>query len=444
MNFAIYFLLITATTADYLRSQQLVPGATPYIAEGISGLIAIYVIFVGVQSRFQNLRASYMITMLYMLLLFGCSSLLNSVDAGPLVAGARAWLRFFPLFLLPFVLETDERALKRQLLLLLLVCAAQFPLSLSQRLHNYGHVYISGDRTFGTLMSSGLESIFLICAGCVLGGFFLRKHIRLWTFVPVLLWTLASTTINETKVTLFLVPIGLFGTFIAGSPPKVRMRNGALAFGMTALFLAVFVPVYDSLEGARTHKSILDFFSNEKAVSAYMASNAGIGSSEKKQAGRVESLTVPLEYIARDPASLAFGLGPGNASESSLGAQFTGRYAKLLGRFLQPTASRLMSELGLLGLCGVLLMMWLVFSDSRYLADADQSIVGALAIGWTGVIPVVVVGMFYSATAVSNGISVVFWYLSGVIAARRSILLRRAQVAVDSAPAVDQRLAAPG
>jgi len=419
----IYAFLILSTTIDYLRSINWVPGWAPYLVEAISGFVALYVIIGLVRSRFRYVRAAYLVTLAFMGVVFVCSAVANSVDAGPFVAGSRAWVRMLPFFLLPAVMPIGDRALQRQLMLLLAICFIQFPLALSQRFHEYGHEYASGDRTFGTLMLSGFQSIFLICAACVLAGFFIRKKLSMWVFIPILFWTLAATTINETKVTVMLVPVGFVATFLAGSPAKLRARNGLFALGLAIVCLAVFVPVYDTMEGVRNKQSIVDFFENERALEKYLSKDAeGSAKAAKRTPGRVDSLTVPIGILARDPANLAFGVGPGNSGVSSLGPQFSGRYAGTLDQFMQTTGSRLLADLGLFGIAGALMIFWLIFADSVWLADADPSVYGAVAVGWTGVIPVMVIAMFYISTSLSNGLSVAFWYLSGVLAARRAIL----------------------
>ena len=50
---------------------------------------------------------------------------------------------------------------------------------------------------------------------------------------------------NETKVTLFLVPVALFTCFLVGSKPGTRVKNVVVAAMVAVSFVAVFIPVYD-------------------------------------------------------------------------------------------------------------------------------------------------------------------------------------------------------
>lgn len=432
MNLAIYALLIVASTFDWLRSIHVLPNFAPYTVEALELIVVFYALFTGVQTRFQNIRASYALTYGFLALVMLCGSLANTIAVGPAFAGVRIYARAIPMFFLPSVFAIQDKALRRQFLLILFICILQLPIAISQRWHNYGHVYASGDRTFGTMMLSGWLSIFLICAACVLTGLWMRKRIRLILYLPLLFLILAPTMINETKVTLFLVPIGLVATFVAGSNRGVRLRNSVLAVFVSLLFLAVFVPVYDWMEGARNKEGLLSMVTSEKFLGGYMSSNAQVGANEKKPIGRWDSVVVPWEFIAHDPAQFMFGLGPGNASVSSLGSQFSGRYMGVLNRFLDPTSSRITAELGLLGLLGTLILNWLIFRDSRYVADSDEGLVAALAVGWSGVVPIVMISLFYTGIISATALSVTYWYFSGVIVARRTALARQQQEASDT------------
>ena len=53
--------------------------------------------------------------------------------------------------------------------------------------------------------------------------------------------------INETKATLVLLPIGLLVTFLCASRPGARIKQLGLVLGLTAVFLALFVPTYNKL-----------------------------------------------------------------------------------------------------------------------------------------------------------------------------------------------------
>jgi hypothetical protein len=189
---------------------------------------------------------------------------------------------------------------------------------------------------------------------------------------------------------------------------------------------SVFVPIYDyyaSLKGNGT--SIMDFFSEKGKIESYLDKDAALGT-RLRQVGRGDALIVPLREMARDPTHLAFGLGIGNASQSSLGDNFTGKYFLKFQPFLKSSGSVFILEIGLLGIALALLVDYLIYRDSRVVAEADEGIVGALAVGWAGVTVVIVMGTFYANLVKSEALSYLFWYFSGLVAAQRCRLFRRA------------------
>ena len=135
--------------------------------------------------------------------------------------------------------------------------------------------------------------------------------------------------------------------------------------------------------------------------------------------GRLDAVTVPFLLLAKDPAQLLFGVGIGNATHSSLGPAFTGRYNYLLEPFLITTLSVVVSELGVLGLCLLLGVYWLIYSDCRAVADSESKVMSGIALGWAGVTAVMVLSLPYKNLIPSAALSFLFWYLSGVIAAER-------------------------
>ena len=98
---------------------------------------------------------------------------------------------------------------------------------------------------------------------------------------------------------------------------------------------------------------------------------------------------------------------------------FTGKYFQKFAPFLKSSASVFILEIGLLGLALALLIDYLIYRDSRIVAEADGGVIGTLAVGWAGVTAVMVMATFYAPIAVSEALSYLFWYFSGVVAAQR-------------------------
>jgi len=186
------------------------------------------------------------------------------------------------------------------------------------------------------------------------------------------------------------------------------------------VFGSLFVPIYDyfSVKNNRYPYTVESFFTNKKAVGHYLDQGTDIGS--RREAGRIDSLIVPLQTLASDPVQLTLGVGIGNGSGSSLGSVYAGAYYDLLGRYTnQSSAAAFLVEIGLLGTSLVLLLYWLIFRDAYVLSMQGSSIIGALALGWLGTTAVIAVATFYKTIHYFESLSYMFWYFSGLVAAER-------------------------
>ncbi|MGH8223958.1 MAG: hypothetical protein ACREQZ_13395, partial [Woeseiaceae bacterium] len=265
MQFLIVTMILSVMTFDYLAFREWLPKLVTYAPEILAIAASAAVVFAGVRSRFQYVRPIYWLLFGALGLMAVCGAVVNLLEPGPLFAGIRNYLRALPFFFLPAVLAVKERQLRVQLLVLLALCALQLPLAWYQR-STMPQFHLTGDRTFGTLMNSGALSLFLICAACVLTGLYLRRKISLRLYVLLLLLILLPTTLNETKATLVLLPIGLMVTFYAGSARGTRLKNMLLSVIVLAGFMAIFIPIYDHFITPRWGYGIVEFFTMEGRV----------------------------------------------------------------------------------------------------------------------------------------------------------------------------------
>jgi hypothetical protein len=285
-------------------------------------------------------------------------------------------------------------------------------------------------------MISSILSIFLICAISLLLAMYLRKEIALWKAVLLFLVLALPTTLNETKGTLFLLPVAVFVTFLNGAGPGTRLKSALVGLVVLVAFVGIFVPIYDQLiQHRRYPTTIAEFFTTEGRLEGYVGTgDAEIG--ETDAVGRVDSIVGSLRFVAKEPVRAAFGLGVGNAMDSALGQQFTGAYHKLLEPFLETSFALMVIELGLFGLGLALLAMFLVYQDARVVASRGSGLVSALALGWTGVTAVYVAGFVYKDLIPHESLACLFWFFGGVIAAERM----KIDLAVREAAESDRRL----
>jgi hypothetical protein len=421
MQFVVLLMLVAAGTFDFLVQQHLLPSVMGFIPE-LAGAIALaYVAVMSVRTRFELLSPPVAVIMVAIVVTMICGLIVNAVNPGPLFAGMRTYLRAIPFFLLPTVLVLSEKQLSTQLKVLLGVAMLQLPLATAQRWLPH---HAADDSIFGTFMLSSFLSIFLICAACIAIGFYLRGRIRLPILIILLAWLLIPTTINETKGTLVLLPIAFIVTFIIGARSGARIKNTLIAAGLLFAAGSAFVAAYDYTQKDKVYAvGIIEFYTGERAES-YLESNKGF-STDREDIKRLDALKLAYSYLSRDPVQLTFGLGIGNASRSSLGPSFEGQYTRLFTLYMYLSAVRLLIETGILGLSLVILLMLALWREAYIVSRQDTGLLGAVAAGWLGVIMVLIPAFFYKDVISSNGITFFFWYIAGLIAARRMQLAKQ-------------------
>ena len=415
MQFLVYAIITSSLSFEYLAAEGYVSSMLPFVQELSAIAAAAVVVAAGVSQRFANIAGGYWLVFGALALCLVCGLLTNGVDAGPAFAGMRSYLRAIPLFFLPAVIAFSERQIKAQLLLILAFAVIQLPIAVDQRLTTFDAGFLSGDRTFGTVMHAGHLSIFLACVASVVFAFWLRGRLRLGWFLVLMPILLVPTMLNETKAMVFLVPIALLAVVMIGATAN-RMRNVMIAVIGTAIFTAAFIPTYDYFMKPRWGYGIVEFFMMEGRVEEYLSQGSEVGSF--KPPGRVDSITVPLRVLSSDPSLLAFGLGIGNVSDSALGAQFTGEHFARYGYFVQSFASELLWETGVLGLLLVLVLFGMLFVDAFRVSRGD-GFHAALALGTLGVIALVCASVPYATMIDSAAVSYLFWYVAGIVAAER-------------------------
>jgi hypothetical protein len=431
-------IICCVMTSDFIVLTFDLPPVLHFIPEMLSCLLIVYLFIFGTRDRFQLVAPKYWLLFAALAAVIICGIVNSGTGSGSIITGMRFYFRALPMFFLPAVLRVTDAQLKTQLKWLLGLALLQLPIAGYQRWIIYSAGRYSGDDVRGTLLDSGILSMYLISAALVLVGLLLKRRIGKLKFTILFFLMLLPTTINETKVTVIFLPLGLLVTLIAGADPGKRLRYAGLTLIALIGFGAIFVPVYDMLEEHNHYKiKLVDFFTNEQALSKYLTTqgrNRGTGIGGTKLSGRGDAITVPIAYLAHDPVHLAFGLGFGNVSPSNLGKNFEGAYYRLFHSVLVSSFPYFVLELGLFGLILISLMYWMIFADTLVVARRDPGLVGALAAGWTGIIAIFFLGITYNVFYQFPSLAYLYWYFGGLICARRVALsLNLASVPYSSA-----------
>ena len=225
----------------------------PELLSGIVMIVVLLRLMNGTRVAFDWRYGVFIVALLFTLA-FGWA--VQDVPAGAMLAGARAYLKFIPFFLLPAVHRFTPRQLQVQLGLLFVLALLQTPLAFYQRFIEFGDSMHSGDPVRGTVTTSSGLSLLLICtiAGVVIAR--LRGRLRIGAMLLFAVWLFAPTTINETKATLLLLPVALLvpALIMPGKARAVRRLLPLVAVG--ALATGVFVSAYNYFIQFRQYPSL--------------------------------------------------------------------------------------------------------------------------------------------------------------------------------------------
>lgn len=396
---------------SYLVSIGWLPHVLSYSPSLLAAIAALLVVITVAKHGFWYIRPVYWI----LIILIGCHLLFgviaNHVQPGSVIVGGRLYLRSIPFFFLALAMAAKPQDLRHQYLAIIILSAVQLPIAAVQRYRSIADGWVSGDRTYGTLMDSGVLSIFLICVSSVAVVLYLRNKLSLGRTICLLAILLVPTMINETKVTLFLIPIAfLIPAFTA--PSENRTKQAISTLVLMSLTLAVFIPTYDYFIKPKWGYGLVDFMTMEGRLDWYLSRGAEVGS--RDEIGRVDSITLPIKTLKRDPVESILGLGMGSVTESGLGPQYAGQHYSRYGHLLGPTMSRLLWEIGWLGVVLIFALMFSIFLDALKLRDRDDAL-GVLAHAWIAILPIMTLSLFYAPLMKQPILGALFWYYSGLI-----------------------------
>jgi len=417
MRNLIPLLFLAIFLPEYLYSLGLVPRLFMYLPELLSIVALGLVVLLVVKNRAIHLEPKYLLlfALIVLHILFG--AIINHVETTTVFTGLRTYFKYLPFFLLPIVHEYTDKEIRTQFGWLLVYSAIQLPVALYQRFVLSAEM-VSGDWVSGTLgggglKGSGLLTVYLMCAVSVLIAFYLRNRVSRLQMIAMLLVLVLPTMLNETKVTVILLPIAVLVPAFFTDERTSEKIGRVLGMGVLALALfGLFALGYNQFYGQREGHGIVKFFTTEGRLEASLLKGERL--IEQGKVGRLDALVLPLTILPEDPVELMFGLGISNVSDSFFGNKFAGAYFDKYGSYTQGSMSVILWELGLIGISLLLLFFYLVFLDAVYLKSM-RGIMGDVALGWTGVVFIITLTLFYTDLMSSNAISYIFWFYSGYV-----------------------------
>ncbi len=396
---------------------SVVPRFFTWVPEVISIFIAFIVCIHLVVHKIIYISMKYVLVMCLLILFSVMSAVMNNVPVHLFVAGFRAHFKHIPFFLLSAIYIIDNRHFKSVLLLLLPLLLLQLPVAILQRFFMYRVQCETGDIVVGTVMSSGILSIMIVSSITVLFSLYLHKSISFKKFCLLGILLFFPSTINETKITLILLPIAIvICIYVYGKHSS--MFDWALFFralGVGIVLAMLFIFIYNT-RWEKESGGILGFLGNQKVLTEYLYKN------EKPKVGadirRFDAFVLTFNSMASDKVSFLFGRGIGSATRSILDPSSENkRLPFMLFHTWEYGITYLFWEIGLVGVLLYLTLLFFVFSDSLWLSRSND-LFGIFANAWVSVVFSMFICLFYTNTIFNNALNILFWFFSGTVASR--------------------------
>jgi hypothetical protein len=416
MQRLVYLLIVAVFFFDFFAAEVGSAGRVIALApELLSGFAILIILLELIRKKQLFLSPRYILIFLIFCVLVVIGIFLNHVEAGAIIAGIRNHFKFIPFFLLPAVFYISDKELNSQLKVVLFILLLQVPLAYFQRYIQYPNK-LTGDVVSGTVGISSILSILLISSIAMLVGAYLKSRISLKMLAALALFLFLPTVINETKGTLFLLPIALFVPMVLASiNNKSKIKNVIPMICISTVLLGAFIALYHQPKQEK-EQSIINFVTDGK-MQKYLYKETTEG--DVTTIGKIDSIVIAADHLSDNIPMLFFGLGIGNVAPS-FSKMFSGEFSESYVRYGVSITSiaYLLWETGLIGLILVSSGCYFVFSDAVYLSRTE-SISGAFAIGWAAVIVIFSISLFYKNILVENVIIYLAMYFSGVIAAKK-------------------------
>ena len=437
-----YVLFLSIFFLEFLSADLgILPTQVKLIPELISGFVLVASVMYLAARKTIAIHPKYLLLLAVFIIQLLAGIILNSVEAGTVFAGIRYYFKYAPLFLLPAVFIFTDAQIMRQLKVLLFLGLLQLPVVLYQYFiyKKPGHDTLDLDTVSGTIPITSILSIYLISVILMMLAFYFKQRLSLRHFFILTLFMFLPTTLNDTKGTVILLPVAVFVVALAGKVFTENAKKLIPILAILPILFGTFFFVYNSFfieDGLRSNDLTTFFTDPKRGIKRYLYTGEAAAldaksvlrnkqvvvgqtsarDTEEGQIRRIDAIILPFRVLATDPTKLLLGLGIGNASESAID-EFSGEYKDILAmNSTQVELAYMVWEIGILGLLIFLLFFYFIYKDAKALSRSN-TLPGTIALGWIGVVVVVVLSLLYKNIMVFNVVGFLFWYFSGYVVA---------------------------
>lgn len=407
-------MIFSIFTFDYLSLKlDVIPRFITWTPEIISIVALILIVIVISSQKTRIFNMLFLICFMYVLYL-SVNIIASKAPPENIFLGMRNYLKHLPFFLFPFVLNIDNQMLKKQLIFVFIFILLQTPIAIAQRIYFDSIGMYSGDFVEGTCMWSGTLSIILISTFTFIYTMYLSKKLSLFKFIILLLYILFPTTINESKITLLLLPMSIIVvTFItSGISYAKKILIPITSF---VLFMAIFIPIYNyyivKVDAPTLQEIIIN--KNNYFQKYLYRDDSMLNPWDDHYVGRYGIIKKSFEKVTHDMITLLTGYGLGSATLSYLDTFKTSTETEL-SYSTQLAFTHILIEIGILGIL-FYFIFWVVIVISSWSIHNENNYFGMLSRTWLAVSIIFIIIAFYTNSIDLNALNYLFWYFSGVL-----------------------------
>ena len=427
VNSILYILFIYLFVVDYFVLRvRVLPKIVSLTPEIFSGIVLLIVCMLFVKYRVLNIPVKYVILFAFFILFLLVGVLLNQVQAGAFFSGIRKYFRYAPFFILPLVYYFSDKEIGKLINLLLLFTLIQLPVAIYQKLVLF-KANPTGDVIQGTVIGSGHLALYLICAISFALAYYLKGRIKLNKTLIIILIFFLPIGITEASAAFFLLPIVFIVPIFFMPKERTQFNKLMPLIMMGVVFFAGFIVIYNAQYSDRWGGNILNAVVKGQVFEKVYKQpdrdrlGQGPGTARLAEISRIDAPILALENLAeKGLVSVLVGVGIGNASRS-FSDQLKGEYFFTIDEYNSnvTTISNMFWEIGILGVGFSYVLLLMVFFDAFKLRFSKDRI-GAIALGWLGVIVIIAISMGYTNLLAHNVMGYLMWFFLGLIISNAS------------------------
>ncbi|MCL5030749.1 MAG: hypothetical protein M1480_17190 [Bacteroidetes bacterium] len=410
----LYFVysIVTLVFIQYwfTRTLELFSKPALWIDEILLVVLLLKIIIIKISQHSKWYRTPLDYSVLFLLIVWLSSWLLNRSPILNAVLGLRSFTQFILFFYLVVQLKISEQQKINIFKFIYIFILIQVPICIYQLASwNSKLPYGIEDAAFG-LFSFGASNVLgfiFSCASVFTFGFFQSEYLSKSTFILLFTLFCIGIVLTSANFALLLLPIGM--GFVYFITLAINLRQ-ALIYSLSLMSLVLIIFLFVS----QLNPDVALIFNFDKRMQDQLS---------EKGTGRFLFSLLTIEKLHNESITPLLGFGPGMYSSSagfSLGTprlnEVLGFRKQDIGQELDMDATALIGELGYFGLFSYLVIFISVLVMAyKKLKEPIDKFWKSLTLGLFGVAPMIILGGFFYPVWQTPFVAVIFWTIVALL-----------------------------